>query len=1030
MDLLPFSDASGIRYRVSLRILDTSRMANLNTGSTDDTAIDPNGTYFSAVRLAPQSPWPTPNAYFRTTATATDSTGTLLPADSPARLQSSLPANSGLGRAGLSGTYANYSASAWEREVLRIEKPDDPAVAFFDLADELDLRSYGEFGTSYHIRAATAPVASSANYLIWPNTLSSNPINPNSMTPIGNPSRRNYTTYSFSREIRPYVDPVPTDIYTLTPSGKYVPEWDPATKHLKTGANATDDAPWPNPTGFTPTSTTSNPAPTTLIPIWPAMPLRINVNYPLGGNYGGTDPDPASANYRTNKQTQLDAMFRLAMVATNIATAMKDTTQNAILPVDAANAPPFSQEEIACFVANYCANRWNGLNKDSTVIDVYPAVPGDQNAGKPIEAWYYPSGPSFVDKLGICIRTADPGPDPSGTPPKPPTQLMRDFAKGDSATDPNSRDVTTKGTPIGEDKIYLGYVAQPFINEVAVFSHWVTNQANNTQKDVVVTDIAIELYNPYDKALSLNGYQLKNQKGDTINLSTHCVPANGYLIIASNGSTNFKAIDPPQKNSILLNVDLSQFITNATGGKVVLQRPWFPRQVPPAYPGALTSKLATVDEFDYTNLVSDAEGTTAGISMTVDASGTQIPENEDRKYSQQRPNNTIWAGTVPNTPQRIAEDTMGKINTPTGGGGTELYDRSASGGAPGGTFANPREFNRILRICTEIDPATGDPAPPNGLIAAQAAALNPATLPYSNTDCVTDSQIHFDFLAVPWNYSTNGPPAYNTPTATPRKPGDLRAVRLLEHLSFIDRVTDGAIDVGGSSIDKLRLPGQINVNTASGDVLRAIPNMTDQMVANIIGYRYRLKKADAQATYKNFFFNNVFPNADFDQASGYSGMGIRSLSELMVPINAAVTAPTSSLADRDAVWASIYNLCTVRSDTFVVYGFLEALKLNPAYDQSAKAFDNSGMWYGSKVSDGINPDTTVQVIESPNDPNRLTAPLLRVSKRRWVAIIDRSFCNADKKQPLYQPDGTKNDPITNNPAFSLPKIVAIKDLPQ
>jgi Tfp pilus assembly protein FimT len=123
MDLLPFSDASGIRYRVSLRILDTNRMANLNTGSTDDTAIDPNGTYFSAVRLAPQSPWPTPNAYFHTTATAYDSASpaVLLPADTPARLQSSLPANSGLGRAGLSGTYANYSASAWEGQVLRIE---------------------------------------------------------------------------------------------------------------------------------------------------------------------------------------------------------------------------------------------------------------------------------------------------------------------------------------------------------------------------------------------------------------------------------------------------------------------------------------------------------------------------------------------------------------------------------------------------------------------------------------------------------------------------------------------------------------------------------------------------------------------------------------------------------------------------------------------------------------------------------------------------------------------------------------------
>ncbi len=36
INLLPFSESSGVRYRFGVRILDTSRMANLNTGATTD----------------------------------------------------------------------------------------------------------------------------------------------------------------------------------------------------------------------------------------------------------------------------------------------------------------------------------------------------------------------------------------------------------------------------------------------------------------------------------------------------------------------------------------------------------------------------------------------------------------------------------------------------------------------------------------------------------------------------------------------------------------------------------------------------------------------------------------------------------------------------------------------------------------------------------------------------------------------------------------------------------------------------------
>ena len=58
INLLPFSEASGIRYRFGVRIIDSNRMANLNTGSADDTSTtgalsDTNGTFFTSMRLAP-----------------------------------------------------------------------------------------------------------------------------------------------------------------------------------------------------------------------------------------------------------------------------------------------------------------------------------------------------------------------------------------------------------------------------------------------------------------------------------------------------------------------------------------------------------------------------------------------------------------------------------------------------------------------------------------------------------------------------------------------------------------------------------------------------------------------------------------------------------------------------------------------------------------------------------------------------------------------------------------------------------------
>ncbi len=192
------------------------------------------------------------------------------------------------------------------------------------------------------------------------------------------------------------------------------------------------------------------------------------------------------------------------------------------------------------------------------------------------------------------------------------------------------------------------------------------------------------------------------------------------------------------------------------------------------------------------------------------------------------------------------------------------------------------------------------------------------------------------------------------------------------------------------------------MNTASGDVLRALPGIQqtatiygdpaypDKLVANILAYRDR--SASSTKSY-NAQLNSV----DFSSTTTYPGKGIHTLSELLTAVDAlAVKAghTASSLDTRDQLWASIYNLCTVRSDTFAVYGYLEAVKANPV-----SGHNNGSNWYGTASDD-------------PHAASNI--PNIRLARRRWIAIVDRSYGNYGRT------DAT----------FTLPRVVAIKNLPQ
>jgi hypothetical protein len=262
-----------------------------------------------------------------------------------------------------------------------------------DLGDELELRSYGSLGTPL-----IPGVVNLGGQPVWPYTLSN--YDPDDGKLVGNARRGLYTTYSYSRELRPYMidtDQFPQKLgarsaYTLT-----VPGWMASV-------------------------------------VWPAYPRRVNANPPMEGD------DFAAANAE-------------AAAATNIATAMEKIAG-------------YSHEEACAFAANYVSFRWNSW---FTKMVTYK--------GQQIPAYYLFDCMPFVDDQGICITHSR-----SSEGDRPPPYALGGPGTPDLRAEPG--------------RVYLGYSAQPFINEIAVRQ----TVAGQTSGD---DDAAVELYNPYDVALSL-----------------------------------------------------------------------------------------------------------------------------------------------------------------------------------------------------------------------------------------------------------------------------------------------------------------------------------------------------------------------------------------------------------------------------------------------------------------------------------------------------------------------------------------------
>ncbi|MCL2639898.1 MAG: hypothetical protein FWD53_03540, partial [Phycisphaerales bacterium] len=908
--LLPFSDGSGIRYRWGVRIIDTSRMLNLNTGSVEPpgaNVLDRNGTYLTSIRL-------------------TGFTGSGNSGDMPAKENHNIfhsddtayylhaPLNnSAMGRAGTeaaSGPAENYDLERleqWQSAVLQFEKPPK-AFTFFDLSDELALRAYGQLGMPYHCRPAMA-FSGPNGYMLWPNTLSNRRFlaNGNPTTDVtgsaivGNPRRRSYTTFSVSRDIRPVLDPINDvnhPVYTLA-GQPYPGDW-------KIG--------FPAPGG----------SPTNQANVWPVWPAKVAANPILSQNASNGDGK--------------DAAFYIAMAATNIATAM----ENSEFPnrSSAPAIPGFSREESRAFAANYVTARSSYMQQDTTLGNSY----------------YLPNGPSFVDKTGICVR----GGSESGGK----ELISIDFTGlGDGA------------------KTYLGYAAQPFINEVAVVVYQKIDKAGDPPDPpkIIVKASAIELFNPYPIPLKLKGefaLQIEN-KLITFDGNDSYIPEGGYFVIYSNDGEGFEALPDGPTVKKQFSADFAfPSSDEAVECNVLLLRKYVPRSGQPTWA-----------PIDYTNCTNASDGK----YLIPDVTEFEEDDEDDQVWSIERKSKGgEWSVCFAPTADRQKDKaTLGLENAEGGNPSIKLYDRLCtqddgifldSQGQVYQQFNNIADFNRLMRIGHSFDAAGADldsPYPQNPptnykktLISYQLVDLYDLNLPPEADNAKPfyqgiknaarfdnehiEAQLHFDFYTNPKIFGTNWPDDFpNGDTEVNQT--DPRALKLLEQLTFIDRVSDPTINIGSGelSIDKLRLMGQINVNTAAGDILRCMPGIhkTDDKANNIVGniLAYRARRTTSEGS-----GNPNYPTAggkNYSDTNDYGDTkGIRSLAELIIPVSDAVGENYDSLDARDKAWASIYNLCTVRSDSFVVYGYLEAIKVNPRY---ASTHNNSTDWYDTRTPNGF-----------------------------------------------------------------------------
>lgn len=589
--------------------------------------------------------------------------------------------------------------------------------------------------------------------------------------------------------------------------------------------------------------------------------------------------------------------------------------------------------------------------------------------------------------------------------------------------------------------VYVPYVAQPFLNELAIIL-----QPPSSQNDSpTALDFAIELLNPYTSApLNIRGWRLRvgndpwfvfgDQRAPrevpaatdaehpgllTVNLSPD---ADGFRGLSSRIRTVKNSTINPVGQPVYLE---RPYIDNRGERQwIVIDRMVWPTPPPTLAPGTDTVTLS----FQRNNL-------------------TSVPTQTQPKVG------AIdgWLAACPVTTLSMPEPSLDRPNNVSVNDpdlfGPYLPDRAID------TFNyQPEQFREpfVNRNIGQLEYISR--------IAPRISSSGPVTIP----DLLVDRTMLF----------TKGGRSYFPQEAKVRFDflADPRAQLLLRCIT-----TTPAYE-GFNVMNVNRIPGRINVNTATPQVLCAFMRtitadaaVARNFAAAIVAYRDRTRRS----LIDDHEYRRNGPDYDFTNPVLYPGRGIRSIAELGIPlglitgslrIDESVNPPQIAPAPGQtlltlhgtpyvryqnpydlgsppvaffvpppnipfaalpsgvphthpgALWPRMFSQLTVRSDTFVVYGYMEALRVHPnvSTDPNVKIHhDNAFNWYDFDEN-----ATSMQQIRTTVDDRNLTTAEdpslrnLRIARRRFMAIIDRSSASEERSGMTLQ----------------LPGVVAIKDL--
>ncbi len=570
------------------------------------------------------------------------------------------------------------------------------------------------------------------------------------------------------------------------------------------------------------------------------------------------------------------------------------------------------------------------------------------------------SGPSFIDASGPCIRGAN------GTI--------------------NNFNIGTFAAPTNE--MIAGVAAQPFIVQAAVY-------VTPSKTAVNYQNYAVVLYNPFGAPLALTNWLLELYNGSTYSATTLLnvtIPANGYLVVVQQNL--YFTVSPSP--TVTLQQGAMIFAQSSAAQNVVLLRPFVNR-------AGVASEMP-VDSFNIQPLMSGNVASFPG--------GPGV-------YTLQRncvPGATTTAGDwyCDNANQTVAPGLWAaKLGTATGtpilpAFGIPLYDRFADPADCPGYYGSPNYLTAgvtaaagspLLNIADfETSPFLANFAKvsstsylPLSPISLQVAAL-PKNTNEPNTNLQYEANARLDFFDDP-------------ATALPQP----AAVTLLDYITFDSVFSDGSVNDGSLAQNKLAVPGRININTASMPVLEAMIGSFDAST---------LPTASPQALATDINQYSLRLGAPFN---AIRGLGFHSKAELTYALENVLngTAPISIVARDNATgFADLYNMATVRSDTFICYTYIQALRLNEAYIQNGGVY-NVTDWYNA--TQGITPLGSEGSISNAQSVQSGTTTLypefILEGQKRFAALIDRT-------------NATTNGAGANSANPADPQVVALQGLPQ